>query len=141
MTSFRAVRPAAACAAASSAPRYASTSTMRPATFFLPSRRTMILPSSSGQTSRGSRLKNSRATSLPTVLFSATLVKRMPPTSLRFGGLLCARFFLLLDPVIDVGFQNVERQRAGAEHHVVKRLQIELRSQLIVSPVSQLLDF
>mgnify|MGYP003694181705 CR=1 FL=1 len=55
-TKFRAVRPAKECAAGSSL-RYASTSTIRPANNFFPSRRSRTLPSRSRATRRGSLVK------------------------------------------------------------------------------------
>src|SRR6266849_5675534 len=122
-TLLRAVRPAAAWAARSSAPRYASTSTMRPARTFRPWRRTMSLPKSSRLASRGSRLKNARRSSFQLVCAA-------------LGGIT----FFCGDPVVNVPFQNIQRQRAGAEDHVMERLQVESISQFFVGAGAQLFN-
>jgi hypothetical protein len=41
-------------------------------------------------------------------------------------------FFLLLDPAIGSGFEQIERQHASVQHFVVKAADVELSSELLL---------
>src|SRR5689334_3580217 len=99
---------------------------MRPARTLRPDFRTMIFPSSSRETSRGSRLKNSRGS-------RGAFKTSVPGATLQL-------FFLFGDPVIHVALQNIKRQRAGTEYDIMKSLEVELWTKLFMSAGAQFLD-
>src|SRR5258708_11171755 len=105
---------------------------MRPARNLRPCLRTMIFPSSSRETTRGSRLKNLRKRSLARRRFQID-------AGLLSAALRCMRLFPR-DPLVHVALQDVQRQWTTAKNHVVTFLEVKSTAKLLARVGAQLLD-